>query len=162
MTAIALEQAYQSVGDLTGQFSLNAGPKSISSIKKAICLTTEEENVNESKELVDLLLSIQKSLPTKLEDLDHGLAKEHLETINANLAKVNAFLETVKQLFDDGADIEKDDDNFINLMANMQLTQKTMSYISDYLTLILKIHKNESEPSQDFSLVELLNFIKAA
>jgi hypothetical protein len=162
MTAIALEQAYESVGTLTGQFTLPPGKKSISSMKQAICLTTDEKSFLESCVLLSTLSSIQDLLPTTSEGINVLKIKQQLDIINDNLAKVNYFLEYIKNLFDDGADIEKDDDNFINLMCNMQQSQKTLSYIADYLHLVYKIQKAQSEPAQEFTFDELSNFLKAA
>ncbi len=162
MTIAALNEAYESMGALTGTFNLPPGQKSITSMKKAICLTTDEDSVRLSVDLVSLLDRIASALPTTNENFNIGATQLHLDNINENLGHINGFLASIKEHFDGDSDIEIDDDNFINLMAHMQASQKRLSYISDYLTLVLQIQKTSIEPEQEFTAQELIAFLNAA
>lgn len=164
MTAAALDQAYKHVSDITSE--LIAKPtnhkKSISAIIEVITLTTNTNSVTETKKLLKELVDIQEALPVNESDVNIIKCKTHLEFVNDHLTEINSFLDFIKLLFDNSnTQVEIDNDNMYEFLANMESAQSILGFISDYLTLVLKIQKNKSEEAKEYSLESLIEYIAA-
>ncbi len=158
-----LDNAYQSVGTITSD--LIAKPsnhkKSISAIISVIELTTNDKSVDETKKLLKYLVEIQDTLPASSADYNLAKCKEHFDFVNEHLTEINSFLDFIKLLFDHGNAVDIDNDNMLAFLANMQKAQQVLSYISDYLTLVMKTQKNKQEAAKEYTADTLIEYLAA-
>lgn len=166
MTTAALDQAYKCVGEIADGFTVSATNDKVSTALKVFKIVTNKESVESSGELLSVLNGIKEALPTKDEDVDIQKCKQHLQFANEHLTELNTFQETLDKLFgEDGAEVQiSEDDETVNVyqfLANMQHANETLAFIAEYLTLVLKIQKNKSEPEKEYSYQSFMEFLAA-
>lgn len=151
MSAAAFNKSFQNVSKMAGFYDLPMGKKSITAIRNVICLTTDAKSLNSSNKFVEYLFKVQDNLPTQ--DIDKKVIKildQALTSLNEALSKVNDLLNTVSNIFDNSgeSDIEIDDQNMIQFLANMQKSQNLLIYVTDYLSFYIEVQNSKNEENQ--------------
>jgi flagellar motor component MotA len=140
-TLLKPSKAYSEVGTLMSGFSLGDNQKTISNLKKVISITTDKKSVSNSTKLLSALIELKNNLPTKGE-VDLKLIQKELKNINDSIVKINEIFDVIKNLFDGDNDVKIDDSNMVTLLSNFTESKEIMSFVSDYLKLIIDVQKS--------------------
>lgn len=162
MTTCALNEAYQSVEDITDKFDVPSKKKTTTVLQSVLNAFSEEESVALAHDLLRIVKQLKAMFTT--EDLDLLQAITNLEKSNDGLTKLNSILDFIKFMFDgeDENKIQIDGYEFINCMAALQKSQKELQYISDYLTLVVKTKKGATSEEKEYTIDEISEFLTAA
>jgi hypothetical protein len=153
MTATAIMSNYQHISSLADYFLFPNSNKSVTNYKKVIEINTNKKSVSESQKLVNFLEeTIMPNLPVKKDSVNIEEVQKHLDNTKDNKTKIDKIFSTIDDLFDSGEDVSIDDVHMMNFLANMKKAQGLLSYISDYLQLILEVQ----EANKDFQ--NMLNY----
>jgi hypothetical protein len=167
MIQSTLTKSVETLNGYSALFDLPKGKKSVSTMKKVICLTTDEDSLSSANRMnKDLTHMLVTELPVEVENLSFEAVKHNFDNINKILVDVNEMFGSVKTMLDipsfaDNTEVEIDDDIMINFLAVMQKNQRILSHISDYLNMVIQAQevKNEIE-NGEFTKYSLEEFQK--
>lgn len=165
MSPAAVISGYQQIGSIADHF-LFPTDKKASTYIKVISVTTDKKSLKASKEIITFLnKKVIPNLPLKKSQLDVVFLTKQLDNIKENQLKINKMFDTISNLFDEGDEVNIDDDKMSQFLINMEKAKNILSYINDYITLAIKVHNADlsiQKSQKKYSADELIAFLKKA
>jgi hypothetical protein len=162
MSTTTLNNKFNEISKITEDFALSGSLNKASTIVKIVSLTTNEESHKNSLKLVKALEELKQSIIYTTTSFDKELAKETHNFVNEAVVNIKNFLEGISSVFDEAQEIEMDDQKVYDMLANMQKAEKILSYISDYLSLLMQVQNEKAVPKNKSSFVDLITLLKAS
>ncbi len=149
------------MGSMAGYLSsFPENTKTVSSFKKVFELTTDANSLKSSKEFIENLESLINKLPKEKNEVNLLDLNQQLEVTKENQLSINQMFHTIDYLFEKEQDnpVVIDDDNILKFLSNMKKAQEYLSYIYDYITLVLKV--NTPVEKKAYTCLDFTNLLK--
>jgi hypothetical protein len=153
----------KAVSKLTDYVSEPGAQKKMSTLIKVVCLSTDKGSVKDAKKLNAFLQDIiDNDLPTTDKKFNDSVVRKNLENMNENLQKINSLMDFVDKTFKNNDEVELDEPLMLDFLAIMEKIQKQMTFISDFLSLVLQVQNAKKSQKNKSTFGELILKLKAA